>query len=276
MDSKHKWMENLDEKMQDYIDNHGWRRFFDYKYSFNEMPPCPITYAYIYWKKMQHQGYVINEGLSEIEKESSLIPSNVFGSIVEAILTSALIITAMREGFETVLLEYPVQNELQKIQFGEKEKIENNYSGDNRDNLTITLQKPIVSSYGNYRVDIFLKADHASRQYFAKKEAEQIIDNPNNFEGIEEPCLIIECDGHEFHEKTKEQARNDKRRDRSMIIDGFKILRFTGSEIWENPIAVAEEIFGYFEKLFYKNEIKYLENFGIIGNRLYRTIKSLK
>ena len=46
--------------------------------------------------------------------------------------------------------------------------------------------------------------------------------------------LIVECDGHDFHEKTKEQAKKDKQRDRYLITSGFYVLRFTGSEIWND------------------------------------------
>lgn len=54
--------------------------------------------------------------------------------------------------------------------------------------------------------------------------------------------MIVECDGHDFHEKTKEQARRDKRRDRFLVSKGYKVLRFTGSEIWADPDAIADEI----------------------------------
>lgn len=53
--------------------------------------------------------------------------------------------------------------------------------------------------------------------------------------------LLIECDGHDFHERSKEQARRDKRRDRELQSDGFKVLHFTGSEIWADPLACAQE-----------------------------------
>ncbi len=43
---------------------------------------------------------------------------------------------------------------------------------------------------------------------------------------------VIECDGHDFHERTKEQAQHDKKRDRDMQKVGYKVFRFTGSEIW--------------------------------------------
>lgn len=59
--------------------------------------------------------------------------------------------------------------------------------------------------------------------------------------GIECP-IVIECDGHDFHEKTKAQARKDRSRDRAIQIRDARILRFTGSEIWESAIQCAEQI----------------------------------
>lgn len=55
--------------------------------------------------------------------------------------------------------------------------------------------------------------------------------------------VAIECDGHDFHEKTKKQAAKDKARDRAITAAGYAVLRFTGSEIWANPMGCAEEAF---------------------------------
>lgn len=54
--------------------------------------------------------------------------------------------------------------------------------------------------------------------------------------------IIIECDGHDFHERTKYQAKRDRSRDRSIQAMGFKVLRFTGSEIFRNADKCVEEI----------------------------------
>lgn len=54
--------------------------------------------------------------------------------------------------------------------------------------------------------------------------------------------MIVECDGHDFHERTKEQARHDKQRDRFFQSKGYKVLRFTGSEIWQDAEGCANEI----------------------------------
>lgn len=55
--------------------------------------------------------------------------------------------------------------------------------------------------------------------------------------------ILVECDGHDFHEKTKDQAQKDKQRDRDFLSAGIITLRFTGSEIWKNAKDCAEEIF---------------------------------
>lgn len=54
--------------------------------------------------------------------------------------------------------------------------------------------------------------------------------------------LAIECDGHDYHERTKEQAARDKSRDRALVAAGFSVLRFTGSEIWHRPDQCVDEI----------------------------------
>ncbi|WP_155262929.1 endonuclease domain-containing protein [Sphingomonas segetis] len=54
--------------------------------------------------------------------------------------------------------------------------------------------------------------------------------------------IAVECDGHDFHERTKEQAARDKARDRFLTTAGFRILRFTGSEIYANPMGCALQV----------------------------------
>jgi very-short-patch-repair endonuclease len=58
--------------------------------------------------------------------------------------------------------------------------------------------------------------------------------------------LVIECDGHEWHERTKEQAAHDKARDRYLTNNGMSVMRFTGSEIVANPLSCVGEIVQYF------------------------------
>jgi len=51
----------------------------------------------------------------------------------------------------------------------------------------------------------------------------------------------IECDGHEFHEKTKKQAQRDKERDRFFQSLGLLVLRYSGSEIFHDPVKCASD-----------------------------------
>jgi len=55
-------------------------------------------------------------------------------------------------------------------------------------------------------------------------------------------AVIVECDGHEFHERTKEQARRDKARDRDMAANGYTVMRFTGSEIHADAKECADQV----------------------------------
>lgn len=53
--------------------------------------------------------------------------------------------------------------------------------------------------------------------------------------------IAIECDGHDFHERTAEQAERDRSRDRALTATGWSVLRFTGREIWRDPFAVVAD-----------------------------------
>lgn len=53
---------------------------------------------------------------------------------------------------------------------------------------------------------------------------------------------IVECDGHDYHERTKAQARHDRKRDRETQATGMLVLRYTGAEIWGDPIGCARDV----------------------------------
>jgi very-short-patch-repair endonuclease len=54
--------------------------------------------------------------------------------------------------------------------------------------------------------------------------------------------IVIECDGHDYHERTKEQAAHDRERDRYFIKNGYILLRYTGSQIVNNRYEVNTDI----------------------------------
>jgi very-short-patch-repair endonuclease len=59
--------------------------------------------------------------------------------------------------------------------------------------------------------------------------------------GNEKIYAILECDGHDYHERTKEQAAHDRQRDRAIQALGIMVIRFTGSEIHKDADKCANE-----------------------------------
>jgi very-short-patch-repair endonuclease len=61
--------------------------------------------------------------------------------------------------------------------------------------------------------------------------------------------LAIECDGHDFHDRTKQQAAYDRARDRELVLLGVTTIRFTGSEITHSAERCADEAIRVLEYL---------------------------
>lgn len=58
------------------------------------------------------------------------------------------------------------------------------------------------------------------------------------------PLMVaVECDGHEFHARTKQQVARDRSRDRTLTSCGIHVMRFTGSEIHHDATACADEAY---------------------------------
>jgi very-short-patch-repair endonuclease len=82
----------------------------------------------------------------------------------------------------------------------------------------------------NYRADIMIAVPgHESDKY--------------------SPRLIVEVDGHEFHEKTKEQAKRDKERDRNLQMEGYRVMHFTGSEVFHKAYDCASQVIKMLESM---------------------------
>lgn len=54
--------------------------------------------------------------------------------------------------------------------------------------------------------------------------------------------ILVECDGHDFHDRTKEQASRDRERDRDLQTAGFQIFRYTGADLWRDAMSHAREL----------------------------------
>lgn len=89
------------------------------------------------------------------------------------------------------------------------------------DIVEIEKQKEIQCENKRYRVDFFI---------------------PVIYKNQENKCFVIECDGHEFHQKTKEQVERDNTRMRTLQKCGYEVIRFSGTEIWHRPYKCANEV----------------------------------
>lgn len=87
------------------------------------------------------------------------------------------------------------------------------------DGIHVSQQQRI----GNYKVDFVIS---------------QVGLGPVEFLGP----VIVELDGHAFHDKDKRQRAYEKERDRFLTRAHYKVLHFTGSEVVADPFKVAFEV----------------------------------
>jgi Protein of unknown function (DUF559) len=92
---------------------------------------------------------------------------------------------------------------------------------------------------GAYRVDFFLNLVFNNPQVEVARMVGKA-DPPSPL--IIQERLVIECDGHDFHEKTAAQASRDKNRDRELLNAGYPVMRFTGVEIISSPLKCSDQI----------------------------------
>lgn len=53
--------------------------------------------------------------------------------------------------------------------------------------------------------------------------------------------VVVELDGHQFHDRDKRQRSYEKARDRALVRAGFRVIHFTGSDVVRDPFACAWE-----------------------------------
>jgi len=87
--------------------------------------------------------------------------------------------------------------------------------------VTVEPQHEVETSAGRFRVDFLVRGRVEGRPV----------------------RLAVECDGHTYHDKTKEQAARDRQRDRALKLAGYDVIRFAGTEILEDPEECALEVF---------------------------------
>jgi len=63
--------------------------------------------------------------------------------------------------------------------------------------------------------------------------------------------LIVELDSFLWHGQTPEQFEKEKIRERDLMNEGYKIMRFSGREIVRNVEKCVQEVIDYFEAIDY-------------------------
>lgn len=82
------------------------------------------------------------------------------------------------------------------------------------DIIGVEKQVEITTKKNKYRVDFLI---------------------PVIYKNQENVCFVIECDGYEFHQKTKKQVEADNKRTRDLQEAGYEVIRFSGTEIYHRP-----------------------------------------
>jgi hypothetical protein len=101
--------------------------------------------------------------------------------------------------------------------------------GDPEGDVTVRVRPQV--RFGDYRVDLLVSM--------------QSIEGPDDAITARSKTAVVECDGFEFHDATKEQACCDRKRDRYLQSLGMPVLRFAGTEIWADVFACAGAILSF-------------------------------
>ena len=55
--------------------------------------------------------------------------------------------------------------------------------------------------------------------------------------------VIVEVDGHPMHDLSAERVESDRQRDRRLLAEGWRTLRFSGREVTEDALRCAREAY---------------------------------
>jgi very-short-patch-repair endonuclease len=95
---------------------------------------------------------------------------------------------------------------------------------DQRHHVKLQPQSKVKTARGEYVVDFLVRHDSERQR---------------------QTDFVIELDGHEFHEKTPQQATRDKARERAILKGGVPVLRFSGYEIVRDARGCIREVEEY-------------------------------
>lgn len=101
--------------------------------------------------------------------------------------------------------------------------------------LSRSTESPIETMMGLALHECFVGIDHVEiipQMPWRRYRIDWVVRRPGR------PDIFIECDGHEFHSAPADVAR-DRARDAEALGAGNVVMRFTGSEIYQDPTVCA-------------------------------------
>lgn len=105
----------------------------------------------------------------------------------------------------------------------------------------------IISTY-EFGGKVWLEPQHGILDGNKEYIADFCFDTQGEFRSIYTPehdyKIIIECDGHNFH-STKQQIKHDNEKDLAFKKQGYDVLHFSGSQIFNEPWKCARETIEY-------------------------------
>lgn len=105
-------------------------------------------------------------------------------------------------------------------------------NGDFSSSMYLIPQYEIDTKTKRYRVDFVFDTNECESPYIHFEKSFK---------------LVIECDGHDFHEKTKAQVKKDNERDMALKMAGYDVLHFSGSQIYNEPFECAKQVLDYIQ-----------------------------
>ena len=103
---------------------------------------------------------------------------------------------------------------------------------DNNWEIHINPQWTFKVDGNNYKVDIGLQIIYMTEKKY------------NSFS----QSYFIECDGYDYHYRNKKQVTKDRKRERKLMKRCRNLIRFTGTEIYNDVENCVEELFDIIKK----------------------------
>lgn len=85
-----------------------------------------------------------------------------------------------------------------------------------------------------------------AQEKIGKYSVDFLVTSTKGFRSTQALPLIVELDGHAFHDRNKAQRSYEKARDRFFVKHGYRVLHYTGSDVVANPYRIAHEVISMF------------------------------